>query len=50
MSFINFQSFDPLFMETKGKQNLRGLKICVPTLIQRLLRKIEQICEILLIS
>ena len=30
MSFINFQSFDPIFLETKAKQNLLGLKICVP--------------------
>ena len=30
MSFINFQSFDPLFSETKGKQIVRGLKIYVP--------------------
>ena len=29
MSFINFHSFDSLFSEKKGKQNLRGLKICV---------------------
>ena len=30
MSFINFQNFEALFKETKGKQNLQGLKICVP--------------------
>ena len=29
MSFVNSQSFEPLFSETKGKQNLWGLKICV---------------------
>ena len=42
MSFINFQSFDPLFLETKGKQNLRGLKICVPPLYKHSYEKLNR--------
>ena len=30
MSFMNIEGFDPLFSETKGKEIVRGLKICVP--------------------
>ena len=45
-----FSEFDPLSSETKGKQNLWGLKIYVTSLIHTLLRQIEQVCEILRIS
>ena len=49
MSFISSQSFYPIFSETKGKQKLWGLKICYhPN--TNILTKIEQKCEILLIS
>ena len=50
MSFINYQSFDPLFSETKGKTKLARSQNMCTTLIHTLLRKIEQICEILLIT
>ena len=51
MSFINFQSFDPPFLGNKGKTKLaRSQNVCSTTLIQTLLRKIEQLGEILLIS
>ena len=45
-----FQSFDPLFQEKKGKTKLARSQYICTTLIQTLSRKIEQICEILLIS
>ena len=45
-----FSEFRPPFLGNKGKTKLvRSQKMCT-TLIQTLLQKIEQICEILLIS
>ena len=32
MSVINFTSFDPPLLGKKGKQNLRGIKICAQSL------------------
>ena len=46
MSVIKFRSFP----ETKEKQKLRSLKICVKTPIYTFLRKLEEISDILLIS
>ena len=46
----NFSEFRPLFLGNKGKTKLvRSQSMCT-TLIQTLSQKIEQICEILLIS
>ena len=45
-----FSEFQPPFLGNKGKGKLvRSQNICT-TLIQTLLRKIEQLCELLLIS
>ena len=49
MSFINFQSFDP-FLENKEKTKTCAVSKSVYRSDTNTLTKIEQICEILLIS
>ena len=44
-----FSEFSPLFQGNKGKTKLARSQNMCTTLIHTLLRKIEQICEILLI-
>ena len=45
-----FSEFLPSFLGNKGKTKLARSQNMCTTLLQALLRKIEQICEILLIS
>ena len=47
MSFINFQSFDPLFLQNKGKTETCGVSKYLHH-PNTLLRKTKQISEILL--